>query len=106
MLVLQHKLWLRRNSGGKRRRPDMTLDERSSTKRFGNGVESMYMCLCGLINKSSQKYTSQHKLIYVMFEVLTAATMKNATFWYVSENGFVIRVERMSDLGTTLFLAH
>lgn len=53
MPVLQHKLWLRRKSGGKRIRLDMTLDERSSLKRFGNGVESMYKCvICGLTDKS------------------------------------------------------
>jgi len=34
---------LRRKFGGRRRKPDMKLDERSSLKRFGNGVESTYV---------------------------------------------------------------
>jgi len=43
MLVLQHRLWLRRKFGERRRKPDMILDESNSLKRFGNGVESTYV---------------------------------------------------------------
>jgi hypothetical protein len=44
MLALQHRLWLRRKFGEKRTKPGMILDERSSLKRFGNGVKSTYVC--------------------------------------------------------------
>jgi hypothetical protein len=37
----------------------MTLDERSSLKKFGNGVESTYKCvICGLIDKSKVYFST------------------------------------------------